>query len=85
MATDAPSRPLLKNRIADFLEERGITPYRFWQDTGISRETAYRLANDPSSIPRENVLCAICTFYEVQPNEVIVWVPVHKEPHDEGT
>jgi DNA-binding Xre family transcriptional regulator len=69
------SKPLLKNRIAKFLEERGITPYRFWQDTGISSQTAYRLVNDPFSIPRESVLAAICTRYRVQPNEVIIWVP----------
>ena len=69
------SRTLLRNRVAEFLAERDITPYRLWQDTGISRETAYRLANDSSSIPRENVLAAICNYYKVQPNEVIVWIP----------
>jgi DNA-binding Xre family transcriptional regulator len=66
---------VLKNRIAEFLEERNITPYRFWQDTGISSQTAYRLVKDSFSIPRENVLAAICNCYKVQPNEVIIWVP----------
>lgn len=65
----------LRNSVKEFLDQRSITPYRFWKDTSISRNTAYKLYNDPFYIPREQVLEAICRTYKIQPGEVIHWVP----------
>ena len=63
----------MKNQIQTFLDERGITPYRFWHDTGISRVTAYRLYNDPNYIPGADVLVKICDTYQIQPGVILVW------------
>jgi DNA-binding Xre family transcriptional regulator len=61
------------NRIRKFIEERGISRYRFWQDTQLGRDTAYRLCNDPSYIPTGSVLDKICSTYKVQPGEFLGW------------
>ncbi|WP_414572663.1 helix-turn-helix domain-containing protein [Nostoc sp. CCY 9925] len=65
----------MQNRIKKFIEEKGISRYKFWQDTKLGRDTAYRLCNDPSYIPTGSVLDKICTTYKVQPGEFLVWLP----------
>jgi DNA-binding Xre family transcriptional regulator len=61
------------NRIREFIDQRGISRYRFWQDTQLGRDTAYRLCNDPSYIPTGAVLDKICSTYKVQPGEFLGW------------
>jgi len=69
----------VKNRIKDFLAERGLSVYRFKRDTGIASRTAYDLSNNPSQLPSSTVLSKICDAYEVQPNEILVWVKPSSE------
>lgn len=69
----------MKNLIKPFLDERSITPYRFWQTTKISRVTAYRLYNDPMYIPGADVLTNICDAYRVQPGAILLWTPEKEE------
>ncbi|HLO50322.1 MAG TPA: helix-turn-helix transcriptional regulator, partial [Kamptonema sp.] len=70
-----PKKGSMKNLIKPFLDERSITPYRFWQTTKISRVTAYRLYNDPTYIPGADVLTNICDTYKIQPGVVLLWTP----------
>ena len=63
------------NRVQEFIDKRDITRYRFWQDTGLGRDTAYRLCNDPTYIPTGNVLEKICSAYQIQPGELLFWKP----------
>ena len=64
----------MKNKIAALIEKKEITKYRFWKDTGLSRPTAYRLANDSLYIPNGETLDAICRTYNVQPGDILEWV-----------
>ncbi len=64
----------MKNIIKPFLDELGITPYRFWHDTGISRVTAYKLYNEPTYIPGADVLVKICDTYQIQPGAILLWM-----------
>ncbi len=61
------------NRIRQFIESRGMTRYRFWQETGLGRDTAYRLYKDPTYIPTGQVLDKICSTYKMQPGEFLEW------------
>jgi hypothetical protein len=71
------------NRIKEFLDNRPdpisgagqTSPYRFWQDTGIGRDTAYRMYNDPTYIPASGALNKICEAYRMQPGDFLFWVP----------
>ncbi|MBD2504602.1 helix-turn-helix domain-containing protein [Anabaena azotica] len=65
----------MQNRIKQFIEDKGISRYKFWQDTKLGRDTAYRLCNDPNYVPTGSVLDKICTTYRVQPGELLVWLP----------
>jgi DNA-binding Xre family transcriptional regulator len=64
----------VKNKIKQFLDGRGITPYQFERDAGIAHRTAYDLYNNPSQIPSSSVLTKICDTYRVQPGELLEWV-----------
>ena len=76
----------LLNRIKEFLDFRPdpvsgteyTSPYRFWQETGIGRDTAYRMYNDPTYVPTSKALDKICSAYKIQPGSFLVW-----EPNDE--
>ncbi|MBW4566085.1 MAG: helix-turn-helix transcriptional regulator [Mojavia pulchra JT2-VF2] len=70
----------VKNKIKKFLYERGITAYQFRKDVGIAQRTAYDLYNNPDQLPSSTVLSKICDTYEVQPGEVLEWVPKSEKP-----
>lgn len=71
------------NRIKEFLDNRPdpvsgteyTSPYRFWQDTGIGRDTAYRMYNDSTYIPTSKALNKICSAYKIQPGAFLLWEP----------
>lgn len=65
----------MKNRVKEFIKERGITSYRFWKQTGLSRPTAYRICSDENYPVSSDVLDKICDTYEIQPSEILYWVP----------
>ena len=70
----------MQNKIKKFIDERGVSRYKFWQETKLGRDTAYRLCNDPNYIPTGNVLDKICATYKIQPGELLVWLP-DEDPH----
>lgn len=65
----------MQNNIKKLVDNRGITVYRFRIETGISAGTAYRLYNNPGEVPRHDVLEAICRAYNLQPGEILTYIP----------
>ena len=71
------------NRIKEFLDARPdpisgteyTSAYRFWQETGIGRDTAYRMYNDSTYVPTSKVLNKICNTYKIQPGSFLLWEP----------
>ena len=47
---------MVRNKVKEFLESRGLTVYRFQKDTRIARRTAYDLTNKPDQLPAQPVL-----------------------------
>ena len=73
------------NKVKPFLDERGITPYRFQKDVGIAVRTAYDLYNLCTQLPSSSVLSKICDTYRVQPGEILEWVEVAIEVSEPST
>jgi len=66
------ARPFrLYQRIKPLVDQRGITPYRFWKDLGVAQNTAYSLYNDPTYIPREEVMSLLFQIYSWQPGDYL--------------
>ena len=64
----------IRNRVRQFVEDRGITIYRLREDTKISNTTVYALANNPEQIPDAGTMDAICRAYGCQPGELLEYV-----------
>ncbi len=64
----------LRNRIKEFVDSRGITPYQFRKDTALAANTAYNLYNDPDYIPGAGAMLKICQTYNVQPGVLIEYI-----------
>lgn len=69
----------IKNKIKEFVDDQGISVYRFRKDTRIAQRTAYDLYNKPEQLPSPNVLRKICDTYQVQPSALIEWIPQVKQ------
>lgn len=70
----------MQNNIKKLVDDRGITVYRFRIETGISAGTAYRLYKNPGEIPRHDVLESICRAYNLQPGEILTYIPDEATP-----
>jgi putative transcriptional regulator len=68
---------VIRLRLADLLAERGWTPYRLARETGLTIPTAYRLADVSLRFGRftADTLDRLCAALEVQPGELLEWVP----------
>ncbi len=78
----------VRNTIKAFVDRKGISPYQFGKETGIAQKTAYALYNNPEQRPSPSVLDKICDFYQIQPAELLEWIPPSsedKEPRNRDT
>jgi len=69
----------VKNKIKQFISQKGITAYQFRKDVGIAQRTAYDLYNNPEQLPSSTVLSKICDTYQIQPGEILEWIPSHQD------
>jgi DNA-binding Xre family transcriptional regulator len=62
---------MIRNKIKQFVDERGLTPYRFWKDSGIGKATAYELYNDSGRVPDNETIRRICAVYGCKTSDLI--------------
>ena len=62
----------VKNIMTKLLKENGVTPYAFWKAIDIGQNTAYRLCNDPDSIPGKRIMDRIYEVYGWLPGDYLV-------------
>lgn|GEM_PF-1466317 len=63
------------NKIQEFINSKNISKYKFMKDTGVAQRTAYDLCNNPAQLPSPDVLRKICNTYQIQPGEILEWLP----------
>jgi putative transcriptional regulator len=70
---------MLRLRVAKIMRERGISAYALGKGAGLNYATAYRLSrSDEFGRLRYETLNRLCEFFQVQPGELIEWVPDKK-------
>ena len=76
---------MIRLRLAEVLAERGWTPYRLAQETGLTVPTAYRLADPALRFGRftTDTLERLCAALDVQPGDLLEWVPGPRAPRRE--
>ena len=65
----------MRNKIKAFVDSHGISVYEFRKRAGIANKTAYDLYNHPEQYPGRDVMDKICTAFQIQPGELLEWVP----------
>ena len=70
----ATATSVIQNTIKAFVDGRGISVYKFMQETGVSQPTAYDLYNHPEKIPTGETLDKICRAYRIQPGVLLRFV-----------
>ena len=66
------SKMPVKNIMTKLLKRNGVTPYAFWKAMNIGQNTAYRLCNDPDSIPVKRIMDRIYEVYGWLPGDYLV-------------
>lgn len=72
---------MIRFRLAVVLKQKGWTPYRLSQVTGLTAPTTYRLANPELQFGRftADTLDRLCAALDVQPGDLLQWVPDKKK------
>lgn len=68
-------------RLDEILKRKEWTPYRLAQETGLTVPTAYRLADPEQRFGRfrADTLDRLCRVLEVQPGDLLEWVPEEQD------
>ena len=68
---------MIRFRLDEILKQKEWTPYRLSQETGLTVPTAYRLADPTQRFGRfrADTLDRLCRALEVQPGDLLEWVP----------
>lgn len=72
-----PRVAVIRFHLYSVLKQRGWTPYRLSQETGLTVPTAYRLADPEMEFGRftADTLDRLCATLAVQPGDLLEWVP----------
>jgi putative transcriptional regulator len=73
---------MIRFRLAEILARKEWTPYRLAQVTGLTVPTAYRLADPELRFGRftADTLDRLCQALDVQPGDLLEWVPDSASP-----
>lgn len=66
---------MLKHTLREFIKKHSKSPLAFSRETTISKTIVYRYLKDDTYIPTGIVLQKICSRYNVQPSEFLVFIP----------
>jgi putative transcriptional regulator len=68
---------VIRFHLASILQQKGWSPYRLARMTGLTVPTAYRLADPTLRFGRftADTLDRLCAALDVQPGELLEWVP----------
>lgn len=73
---------MVRLRLAEVLHERGMSWYELARMSGLSETQVYRLANSNGRFNRlgENMLNRLRAALNVQPGELLEWIPDVRTP-----
>jgi len=68
---------MVRLRVAELMKARRISAYALAKGAGLNYATAYRLSRPNGKFQRleSATLDRVCEFFQVQPGELIEWVP----------
>ena len=75
-----PKGPMVRLTVHELLARRGITAYALSRGAQLSYPSAYRLSRPDAGFGRlhADTLERLCAFFEVQPGELLEWIPAKR-------
>ena len=72
-----PKGLMVRLTVRELMKRRGISAYGLSRGAGLSYPSAYRLSRPGAEFGRlhADTLDRLCAFFEVQPGELLEWVP----------
>lgn len=64
---------MLKLRVTELLEERGLTKYSLYKQLGMSYQNYNNMINNKTASIRYENIETMCIFFNVTPNELFQW------------
>ena len=64
---------MLKLRVTELLNERGMTKYSLYKQLGMSYQNYNNMINNKTASIRYENIEAMCVFFNVTPNELFEW------------
>lgn len=64
---------MLKLRVTELLNERGMTKYSLYKQLGMSYQNYNNMINNKTASIRYENIEAMCIFFNVTPNELFEW------------
>ncbi len=62
---------MIRLRVKELVEQRGLTWQKFGADTGLSKQTIYSLMTGKVARLDLRTLEVLCTYFEVSPNDLL--------------
>ena len=71
---------MVRLKLVELMEKRKVNGYQIAKATGLTEPRVYRLAAPSGRFERleADALNALCDFFDVQPGELIEWIPDKK-------
>jgi DNA-binding Xre family transcriptional regulator len=71
---------MVRLKVGKLLKDRGLTAYQLAKETDLTEPRAYRLAAEDGAFERleHDAINELCTFFDVQPGDLLEWVPDKK-------
>lgn len=76
-------KPVVRLRVKELVEQRGMTWNKFGEDTGLSKQTVYALMTGKMSRIDLRTLDVLCSYFDVPIGEVVEYISgdaMHGEP-----
>ena len=64
---------MLKLRVIELLEERGLSRYSLYKQLGMSYQNYSNMINNKTASIRYENIEAMCIFFDITPNELFEW------------
>ena len=61
----------IRNRLMELVEKRQMTRYEFWQRTGLSQNTAYKLCDNADTVPSKQAMDKIYEAFGWEPGDYL--------------
>lgn len=62
---------MIINKVSELLQQENLTPYTVARDLNLPVTTIYKLAKEPTRLPRKDVLEFLILYFDVEVEDIL--------------